>query len=50
MPIYLLNEDPEAFPDPERARQYLESRFQIADISIYWESTDVFIRGLYERL
>jgi hypothetical protein len=32
--------------DPERARHYLESYFQDAKISIYWGSTDDFVREL----
>jgi hypothetical protein len=32
--------------DPERARRYLESYFQNAKISIYWGSTDDFLREL----
>jgi CHAT domain-containing protein/SIR2-like protein len=33
---------------PERARQYLEERFQRANISLFWGSAEDFIRKLYE--
>ena len=33
---------------PERARHYLEERFERANIHIFWGSTDDFIRKLYE--
>jgi hypothetical protein len=32
--------------DPERAREYLQERFEGADISIYWGSCDDFVREL----
>lgn len=32
--------------EPERARRYLESYFQDADISIYWGSAEDFVRDL----
>lgn len=35
--------------EPERARRYLESYFQDADISIYWGSVEDFVRELHER-
>jgi hypothetical protein len=43
--------DPEEgrIQEPERARRYLESYFQGADISIYWGSVLDFIRELDER-
>jgi hypothetical protein len=43
--------DPEEgrIQEPERARRYLESYFQGADISIYWGSVLDFIRELQER-
>jgi hypothetical protein len=34
---------------PERARRYLETYFQGADISIYWGSAEDFIRELQRR-
>ena len=36
--------------EPERARRYLESYFQDADISIYWGSVEDFIRELQQRV
>jgi hypothetical protein len=36
--------------EPERARSYLESYFGGEDISIYWGSSDDFIRDLASRL
>lgn len=36
--------------EPERARQYLESYFQDAHISIYWGSAKAFLRDLTARL
>ncbi|WP_129626088.1 CHAT domain-containing protein [Candidatus Oscillochloris fontis] len=36
--------------EPERARSYLESYFQGEDISIYWGSSEDFIRDLASRL
>lgn len=36
--------------EPERARRYLESYFQDADISIYWGSVEDFIRDLQQRV
>ena len=44
--------DPEEsrIQEPERARRYLESYFQGADISIYWGSADDFAAELHERL
>lgn len=36
--------------EPERARRYLESYFQDADISIYWGSAEDFIKELKEKL
>jgi len=43
--------DPEEgrIQEPERARRYLESYFQGADISIYWGSVFDFVRELQER-
>jgi hypothetical protein len=43
--------DPEEgrIQEPERARMYLESYFQDADINIYWGSVEDFIRELDER-
>ncbi|MCP4663409.1 MAG: CHAT domain-containing protein [bacterium] len=43
--------DPEAgrILDPERARRYLESYFQGADVSIYWGSVEDFVNELWER-
>jgi hypothetical protein len=35
---------------PERARRYLESYFQGADISIYWGNAQDFIRELHRRI
>jgi len=35
--------------EPERARRYLESYFQDADISIYWGSAEGFVRELWQR-
>jgi hypothetical protein len=35
--------------EPERARRYLESYFQEADISIYWGSAEDFVRELQSR-
>lgn len=35
--------------EPERARRYLESYFQGADISIYWGSADDFVRDLQRQ-
>jgi hypothetical protein len=35
--------------EPERARRYLESYFQDADISIYWGSPSDFVRELWQR-
>jgi hypothetical protein len=44
--------DPEEgrIQEPERARRYLESYFQDADISIYWGSAEDFAAELHERL
>jgi hypothetical protein len=36
--------------EPERARRYLESYFQGADISIYWGSADDFLKELKGRM
>jgi hypothetical protein len=36
--------------EPERARRYLERYFQSDDISIYWGSSEDFIRDLASRL
>jgi hypothetical protein len=36
--------------EPERARRYLESYFQDADISIYWGSAEDFVRELQQRV
>jgi hypothetical protein len=36
--------------EPERARRYLESYFQSDAVSIYWGSSDDFIRDLAARL
>ena len=36
--------------EPERARRYLESYFQGADISIYWGSAEDFVRELAGKL
>ncbi len=43
--------DPEEgrIQDPERARRYLESYFQGADISIYWGSAEDFITQLKQQ-
>jgi hypothetical protein len=43
--------DPEEgrIQEPERARLYVESYFQDADINIYWGSVEDFIRELDER-
>ena len=43
--------DPEEgrIQEPERARRYLESYFQDADISIYWGSVEDFIQELHQR-
>ena len=35
--------------EPERARRYLETYFQDADINIYWGSVEDFARELNER-
>jgi hypothetical protein len=35
--------------EPERARKYLESYFQGADISIYWGSAEDFLKELQQR-
>ncbi|RRR72993.1 MAG: CHAT domain-containing protein [Candidatus Viridilinea halotolerans] len=35
---------------PEQARHYLESYFQGADISIYWGSSEEFVRELREQM
>lgn len=35
--------------EPERARRYLESYFQDADISIYWGSAEDFVRDLKKQ-
>lgn len=35
--------------EPERARRYLETYFQDADISIYWGSADDFVRDLQSQ-
>lgn len=35
--------------EPERARRYLESYFQDADISIYWGSADDFVKDLAKQ-
>jgi len=35
--------------EPERARRYLESYFQDADISIYWGSAEDFVQELQRR-
>jgi hypothetical protein len=35
--------------EPERARRYLESYFQDADISIYWGSAEDFMQELHQR-
>lgn len=37
------------FLEPDRARQYLESYFQGAEISIYWGSAQAFVRELQRR-
>ena len=43
--------DPEEgrIQEPERARRYLESYFQDADISIYWGSVEDFVQELNRR-
>jgi hypothetical protein len=43
--------DPESgrILEPERARRYLESYFQDADISIYWGNVEDFVRELWSR-
>ena len=35
--------------EPERARRYLESYFEDADISIYWGSAEDFLREVWRR-
>jgi len=35
--------------EPDRARKYLESYFQDADISIYWGSAEDFVRDLQKQ-
>ena len=35
--------------EPERARHYLESYFQDADISIYWGTADDFVQDLVRQ-
>jgi hypothetical protein len=35
--------------DPQRARHFLEDRFEGADISIYWGSVDDFLKELREK-
>jgi hypothetical protein len=35
---------------PAQARQYLESYFQGADISIYWGSSEDFLRELHDQM
>ncbi|MDQ3699954.1 MAG: SIR2 family protein, partial [Chloroflexota bacterium] len=37
------------FLEPDRARQYLETYFQGAEISIYWGSAESFVRELQRR-
>ena len=34
---------------PDRARRYLQTYFQDADVSIYWGSTEDFMRQLQEH-
>ncbi len=44
--------DPEGgrIHEPERARRYLENYFQVSDISIFWGSTEDFMRELVGKL
>jgi hypothetical protein len=44
-----INPDEGRILEPERARQYLESYFQDADMSIYWGSSEDFIQDLHRR-
>lgn len=44
-----INPEDSRIEDVERARQYLESYFQKADISIYWGSAEEFIAELGQR-
>lgn len=44
-----LDPDTSSLIDPERARQYLESYFDDADISIYWGSARDFVAELQQR-
>jgi hypothetical protein len=45
-----LNPDEERFRSPVQARRYLEKYFDRAKISIFWGSSEDFLRGLGERL
>jgi len=44
-----INPEEGRIENPERARRYLESYFQGADISIYWGSVEDFMRELQRR-
>ncbi len=44
-----INPEEGRIQDPERARHYLESYFQDADVSIYWGSAEDFIRELKQQ-
>jgi hypothetical protein len=46
-----VNVNPEEgrIAEPDRARQYLTSYFQSSDISLFWGSTDDFVRELQQR-
>ena len=44
-----IDPDESRFLDPERARSYLEGYFQGMQVSIYWGSTDDYIRELLAR-
>ena len=43
--------DPEEgrITDPDRAREYLERYFQTSDITIYWGSTESFVKELHDH-
>jgi hypothetical protein len=44
-----LDPEEDRILEPERARKYLESYFQGADISIYWGSAEDFLKELQQR-
>lgn len=44
-----LDPEEDRILEPERARKYLESYFQGADISIYWGSAEDFLKELHQR-